>query len=285
MTAYPELIAIPFNQACIRDAFVPLAPQSPAPSGPGFWVLLQGGGVILQGSGPRPCLPEGELPAWVVPEEKPFCLGWWKGRPLRLCSVASRCAVPPPFVTEILNAPEQRVDDATLTICGLAKQLLHWDLHSRFCPRCGGATRQTSSGWSKRCSECSTKYFPHLHPCAIVLVRRDQEILLIHKAEWPVGRYSLVAGYQDPGESLEECAAREVREETGIEIADIRYVGSQNWPFPSQMMAGFVAQYAGGEIVVDRKEIEDARWFPVQALPALPPRRSIARRIIETFGR
>jgi len=85
------------------------------------------------------------------------------------------------------------------------------------------------------------------------------------------------------GESLEDCAAREVKEETGIDITDITYVGSQSWPFPSQIMAGFVATYAGGKLVVDHSELEDARWFPVSNLPPLPPRRSIARRIIDTF--
>jgi NAD+ diphosphatase len=92
-----------------------------------------------------------------------------------------------------------------------------------------------------------------------------------------------VAGFLDLGESLEECAAREVREETGIEITNIRYVGSQNWPFPAQLMAGFIADYAGGEIVMDHNELEDARWFPVNGLPVLPPSRSIARWIIDNF--
>ena len=99
------------------------------------------------------------------------------------------------------------------------------------------------------------------------------------------GCYSLVAGFVDFGESLEECALREIREETGIIAENIRYVGSQNWPFPAQLMAGFVADYAGGEIVVDKNELEDARWFSVEALPTLPPSRSIARWIIDTFAR
>jgi NAD+ diphosphatase len=116
-----------------------------------------------------------------------------------------------------------------------------------------------------------------------VLVKRGNELLLTRKAEWPLGRYSLVAGFLDLGESLEECAIREVREETGIEITNVRYVGSQNWPFPAQLMAGFVADYAGGEIVVEHSELEDARWFHLDALPPLPPSRSIARWIIDNF--
>lgn len=108
---------------------------------------------------------------------------------------------------------------------------------------------------------------------------------MTRKQEWPPGRYSLVAGFLDFGESLEECAIREVREETGIEIENVRYVGSQNWPFPAQLMAGFVADYAGGEIKVDISELEDARWFAFDALPSLPPKRSIARHIIDSCAR
>ena len=116
-----------------------------------------------------------------------------------------------------------------------------------------------------------------------MLVRRGNELLLTRKAEWVSGRYSLVAGFLDFGESLEECAIREVREETSIEVCNVRYVGSQNWPFPAQLMAGFVADYVSGDICVDLHELEDARWFPSDALPLLPASRSIARWIIDNF--
>jgi NAD+ diphosphatase len=118
-----------------------------------------------------------------------------------------------------------------------------------------------------------------------VLVRRNDEFLLVRKAVWPEGRYGLVAGFVDFGESLEECVVREVREETGLEVTNIRYVGSQNWPFPSQLMAGFVADYAGGEVCVGEDELEDARWFCIGNLPAtLPGKRSIARWIIDRYA-
>jgi NAD+ diphosphatase len=109
-------------------------------------------------------------------------------------------------------------------------------------------------------------------------------VLLTRKAGWAPNRYALVAGFVDNGESLEACVAREIKEEVGVDVKDIRYVGSQNWPFPSQMMIGFVATYAGGDVVIDKDELEDARWFDCTALPGLPSRHSISRWIIDNYG-
>ena len=136
--------------------------------------------------------------------------------------------------------------------------------------------------WGKRCVACATQHFPQVSPCAIVLVHRPGEVLLTRKPEWAPNRYSLVAGFVEFGECLEEAAAREVREETGVNVGSVRYVGSQCWPFPSQLMCGFVAEYTGGKVTVDTRELADARWFALDALPDLPPRRSIARYILDT---
>lgn len=220
-----------------------------------------------------------------LPPTVPLCIGQWHGYPLRAVQLDTDCTIQPPFIAEALNAAVQTIDNATLGIGGLARQILHWEHQSRFCSVCGGRTHPFTREWGRQCSECNTRQFPKVSPCAIVLVRRDDEVLLVRNTQWPTGRYSLAAGFLGVGESLEECAAREVKEETGIDIADITYVASQSWPFPSQVMVGFVARYAGGELVVDHTELEDARWFPVDALPTLPPTRSIARRIIDSFCR
>jgi len=286
MSDYPELINIPFNNVFIRDAFVPGTPHCPpGHSGPGYWVLVQGNGVILHAGGGLPALPFGELPDWLAVPAAPLCIGLWHGQPLRIFRVDANCAIQPPFVAEALNAVIQTMDNATLGIGGLARQILHWEQQSRICSCCGGETGPFSREWGRTCTVCGTRQFPRISPCAIVLVRRGDDVLLVRNAAWPAGRYSLAAGFLNFGESLEECAAREVREETGIDITDITYVGSQSWPFPSQVMVGFVAQYAGGELVVDHTELEDARWFPVSNLPILPPTRSIARRIIDSVCR
>ena len=280
----PGLITIPFNNAFIRDFFAPCAPHYEQNLlEPGYWAIIQDNKLILQSGKAMPSLPLGTLPDWLVASAAPLTIGSWRGRPLRIFSMDNDCSVRPPFIAEALNAVVQTMDNATLGIGGLARQILHWEQTSRFCSSCGSKTQPRSRGLSRQCPVCKARYFPQISPCAIVLVRRDDEVLLVRKAEWPAGRYSLVSGFLDFGESLEDCAQREVKEETGIDITGITYVASQSWPFPSQVMAGFVAAYAGGELIVDRQELEDARWFPVSDLPALPPTRSIARRIIDAF--
>jgi NAD+ diphosphatase len=193
-------------------------------------------------------------------------------------------SLPDGFLLEPFNSNEDRLDDATMTLAGLAKSILHWDKQSRFCSVCGARAEAIDESFGRRCTGCKAEHFPHLHPCAIVLVKRGDELLLARKKEWVPGRFGLVAGFLDFGESLEECAIREVKEETGIIIRNVRYVASQNWPFPAQLMAGFVADYDRGEITVDSNELEDARWFSKERLPLLPGKRSIARWIIDNYA-
>ena len=178
-----------------------------------------------------------------------------------------------------------RLPDEVLSLGGMALQALWWESTSGHCPRCGEPTARIEGEWGKKCPRCGYEHYPHLHPATIVLVRDGQRVLLTRKAGWQPNRYALVAGFVDNGESLEACVAREIKEEVGVDVKDIRYVGSQNWPFPSQMMIGFVATYAGGDVVIDKDELEDARWFSCDALPGLPSRHSISRWIIDNFGR
>lgn len=282
---YPEQINLPFNFSSIKHEFKPRTPSAEQqPSEHGYWAVIQGTSVVVKHVADGFSLPEGNLPTWITPQQQPLCIGMWRGKPLRALTVSSSLTLEPPYLAEVFNASENRLDIQTLTISGLAKQILHWERQGRHCSRCGAHTDPINGTWGRRCSGCNAEHFPHIHPCAIVLVKRGREVLLTRKAEWPAGRYSLVAGFLDFGESLEECAIRETREETGILAENIRYVGSQNWPFPAQIMAGFVADYAGGELTVDKNELDDARWFHIDNLPLLPPARSIARWIIDNFA-
>jgi NAD+ diphosphatase len=274
---YPEAINLPFNNEIIRSRFTQRKPGELAESEAGYWVFLQGESLLLVDSG----LYSGALPEALLPEARPVTFGEWDGEPVRLCTVPAGLLLPDPFRT----VPWTELPDDLLTMYGLARQILYWEKLSRHCSRCGGSMERIPATWGKLCSGCGHQHYPHIHPCVIVLIRRGEEFLLARKPEWNPGRYSLVAGFVDFGESLEECVVREVMEETGVKVTNVRYVGSQNWPFPSQLMAGFVADYESGTIVIDRSELEDARWFSRQSMPeALPPRRSIARWIIDRFA-
>lgn len=283
--SYPDTVNLPFNGEIIKDGFIPLKPGDVVPEGPGWWLIIQGNALVVEEGSDGFRLPEGDRPAWLDAGREPLCIGLWQNRPLRAVSIGSKSELPRPFTAEPFNAAEERLDGRLLTLGGLALQILGWDRHCAVCSRCGGELERIQGTWGKRCTGCGHEHYPHIHPCVIVLVRRGSEFLLVRKAAWPKGRYSLVAGFLDIGESLEECVHREVAEETGIKVRNLRYVGSQNWPFPSQLMAGYVADYAGGSIRADEAEIEDARWFCVDDMPeSLPAKRSIARWIIDTYA-
>jgi len=166
---------------------------------------------------------------------------------------------------------------------GQALALVEWDNLHRYCGGCAVLTELVSGERARRCPRCGATFYPRISPAVIVLVERNQQILLARNANFPPGRFSLVAGFVDPGESLEQAVFREVREEVGIEIADLHYYGSQPWPFGRSLMIGFYAQYAGGDIRVDGIEIAEAGWFALGRLPDLPAPISIARKMIDAF--
>lgn len=166
---------------------------------------------------------------------------------------------------------------------GTASQLATWRRTHRHCGACGGPTAPSAGERARVCAACDLRFYPRVSPCVIVLVTDGDAALLTRKRGFPAGMYGLVAGFVEPGETLEECAAREVLEETGIEIGEPRYFGSQPWPFPHQLMVGYVAERTGGELRVDTSELEDARFFPRSGLPLLPPPFSIARALLDRW--
>lgn len=174
------------------------------------------------------------------------------------------------------------VDETTWVVAGRAVQLVEWARTHRFCGRCGEPTEETPGERARRCPACGLLAFPRLAPAVIVLVERDDgRALLARNSRFPSSMYSCLAGFVEPGETLEQAVEREIREEVGIEVGDLRYMGSQPWPFPHSLMLGFTARWKSGEIQVDGKEIADARWFAPDDLPSIPPRMSIARHLID----
>lgn len=175
------------------------------------------------------------------------------------------------------------VDEQLFALAGRAVQLLDWRRNHRYCGRCGSPTELVAGDRSTRCPNCGLHNYPRLSPAVIMTVERGDEILLAHGVNFQDKVYSCVAGFVEPGESLEEAVAREVLEETGIAVAEVRYFGSQPWPFPNSLMIGFNAQYAGGDIVLEDAEIGDAKWFTPADMPVLPGKISIARRLIDDW--
>lgn len=177
------------------------------------------------------------------------------------------------------------VDADVFSLLSRAAQLEHWWLHHQYCGRCGGATRQHATDLALECANCAALFYPRISPCVIGLVVDGPRCLLAKHVRSKGQRYSCLAGFIEVGESAEQAFVREVREEVGIEIANLRYLTSQNWPYPSQLMLGYIADYAGGDIVVDGVEIEHADWFTASDSPELPPEGSISRYLIDDFFR
>jgi NAD+ diphosphatase len=191
---------------------------------------------------------------------------------------------PPETAFEGLRALYGRLPEAYFSIAGRAVQILLWDQTHRFCGRCGQPTVNAPAERAKLCPQCGLLSFPRVSPAVIMLVQRGDEFLLARNKSFAGGFFSVLAGFVEPGESLEETVAREVKEEVGLEVADIRYFGSQPWPFPHSLMIGFTARYASGEIRLQEDEIAEAAWFSRRGeLPELPGKLSIARRLIDWY--
>lgn len=168
-------------------------------------------------------------------------------------------------------------------MAGKARELLHWDAQSRYCGICGAPMTQHTD-ISKRCTACGHEVWPAVSPAIIVAVTRDDDwLLMVQSHNFKADYMGLVAGFVETGETLEECVRREVMEETGISITDITYFGSQAWPYPSGLMVGFKARYAGGDFVLQTSELRKGGWFHRDAMPAIPGKVSLARRLIDDF--
>lgn len=179
-----------------------------------------------------------------------------------------------------------RLDETTWTVAGRAVQLVEWERTSRYCGACGIETEPAPGERARRCPSCGLLLFPRLAPAVITLVERDDgKALLARGVQFRMPMYSCLAGFVEPGETLEQAVAREVKEEVGIDIGDIRYWGSQPWPFPHSLMIGFSARWTAGDLVLDEREIVDAGWYGPDELPTIPPGMSIARRLIDDWVR
>ena len=163
------------------------------------------------------------------------------------------------------------LEEDLFVLGGRAVQIVEWDRTHQYCGRCGSRTH-TKEKERQSLPQCGLHNFPRLSPAIIVAVERGNEILLARSAHFPQGMFSVLAGFVEPGETTEECVVREVKEEVGITVGNIRYFGSQPWPFPNSLMLGFTAEYVEGELALDPTEIAEAGWFRADSLPSIPGR-------------
>lgn len=246
------------------------------------WCLFVDGRLLVTGDSAAPRLPSSaELgAAWQPPQ--PLSLGTLEGAPVLAAELEAGTAVPELEAIDLRVALAE-LPPAEASLAGYASQIVYWDRTTRFCPVCSAPTRHGDTERVKLCERCGHTQYPKVSPAIIVLVVRPGQMMLTRQASWPAGRYSLVAGFVESGETLEACVRREVAEETGVALGRIRYLGSQPWPFPHQLMVGFVAEWRSGEIVVDTNELEHAAWFDLDALPVFPPSISISRMILDWY--
>jgi NAD+ diphosphatase len=174
------------------------------------------------------------------------------------------------------------LDETAYGVVGYASQLLHWQRTSRYCPSCGSPNGPLGESWGRVCPQCGYTGYPPVVPAVLALVHNGEHILLSHKPGWGK-RYSVFAGFVEPGESLEGCVVREVGEEASVRVADVTYFGSQTWPFPSQLMVAFQSRYTGGEPTPDLAELDDVKWFHVDELPNLPPPLSLSYQLVKAW--
>ena len=208
-------------------------------------------------------------------------LGRWESR---ACFALAATGRPPEgFASTGLRAWLGRVEPDFFYLAGRAKQIVEWHRQHRFCGRCGTATEDHATDRAKHCPDCGLTIYPRLSPSIIVLVRKGEHMLLARNVAWPTTMFSTLAGFVEPGESIEQTVHREVAEEVGIEVTNLRYLGSQSWPFPNSLMLGFHADYASGEFAFHDGEIAEARWFHYRELPNVPSGTAISRWLINAF--
>ncbi len=214
--------------------------------------------------------------------ERTLYLGRLRGVDCWAAQFAADAAAPAGCAWEGLRPLFSVLDDDHFALAGRALQLLEWDRTHQFCGRCGARTEAKREERVRVCPACKLSAYPRVAPAVMALVRRQNEILLARSPHFPPGMYSALAGFVEPGESLEQCLAREVAEEVGVKIGATRYFASQSWPFPHSLMIAFVCEYAGGALKPQEGEIEEAKWFDLLHLPKLPSKISIARKLIDS---
>ena len=255
---------------------------------PSYWFIFRDNLLLVELSDDSALIPfTSDLTEFKVSlkQKKPLYFGSFGNIPCYFIEVSNDFDFSEKMSFQEIRSLYGRLEEELLWVAGRAFQLMIWDKNSKYCGQCGTPTEMKFGERAKKCPACSLLVFPRISPAVIVGIvdQKQKKILLANGTRFPSNFYSVIAGFVEPGETLEECIRREIFEEVGIEIENIRYFNSQSWPFPDSLMIGFLADYAKGQILIDQSEINDAQWFSANNLPRIPGKISIARKIIDWF--
>lgn len=250
-------------------------------SGPAYWFIFNSDKLLIN-PGNKLNLPLTENINKFSPIRTQY-LGTLEGRPVYTAEVVPETQVPEGYYFEDLRILYDILDEDIYLLAGRAIQIINWDKNHQFCGKCGAETVTKDHEMAKICPECGHMSFTRLSPAVITAIVKEGKLLMAKHTYGGYNRYALIAGFVEAGETLEEAVMRETEEEVGIKVKNLKYFGSQPWPYPHSLMIGFTAEYESGEIKVDEKEIEDARWFGIDEIERPPSKMSIASELIDWF--
>jgi NAD+ diphosphatase len=266
----------------MSDPFVARHAPPESLTEPAHWFVFQGNQVLVRREDSRAGFPElPNIRELALEPLRTQYLGVLRGRHCFSCECATDTSAPGGFLWSGLRGLFGLVDDVLFGLAGRAFQIMDWDRSHQYCGRCGTPTVLKHGERARECPSCGQTHYPRIAPAVMALVQRGDRLLLARSPHFPPGMHSALAGFVEPGESLEQCLIREVKEEVGVEVGNLRYFASQPWPFPHSLMIAFNCDHSGGEITPDPTEIEAAGWFGLDNLPVLPNKISIARRLID----
>jgi NAD+ diphosphatase len=268
----------------MSNEFKPSITPPPSRAPQAWWFLFSGNRLLVENSAQQASIPLIEDPERInIAVTSRLYIGTLQALPCYVAEITSGRDLPAGVSLEDLRSLFERLEFVFYEAALTALHLVDWDKNSRFCGKCCAELKPRTDMRAKECAQCGRLEFPRISPAIIVLIEKEDTLLLARSARFPGQFFSILAGFVEPGESLEAAVHREVLEEAGIAVKDIRYFGSQPWPFPDSLMIGFTAQYESGEIVIDCEEIVEAGWFRADNLPHIPGKLSIARQLIDWF--